>query len=65
MTAPVTPNSRWRHWKGDTVTVLSIVRHSETKDLFVRYEHLGEEWIRPLSMWQEPSEAGQGPLRSC
>ncbi len=50
--------TRWRHWKGDTVVVGGMAFHSETKEPFVFYSHLGRMWIRPLSMWADEARPG-------
>jgi hypothetical protein len=43
----------WRHFKGDKVQVRCTALHSETKEAFVIYDHVGETWARPLRMWHE------------
>lgn len=43
----------WRHFKGDSVTIHMTALHSETKEAFVIYDHVGETWARPLRMWHE------------
>ncbi len=55
----------YRHFKGGKVKVLGLVRHSETLEEHVVYEHEDEtvpagapegslpskQWVRPASMW--------------
>ena len=50
--------SRWRHWKGDTITVLRVARQTETGEFLVIYSHLGEVWARPLTMWADEARPG-------
>lgn len=41
--------SKWRHFKGDVMTVLGIVKHTETLEEMIIYEHRNEYWARPIS----------------
>lgn len=50
--------TRWKHFKGDIVTVIRVARHHETKELTVVYDHLGEVWTRPLTMWADEARPG-------
>lgn len=50
--------TRWKHFKGDTITVIRVARHSESGELLVIYTHLGEVWARPLSMWADEARPG-------
>lgn len=45
----------YRHYKGITVKVLGIARHSETLEPLVAYVHMdtGELWVRPFDMFFE------------
>ncbi len=52
------PRTTWRHWKGDLIPVSGMARHSETKEPFVVYTHLGEDWVRPLAMWHDTVDGG-------
>ncbi len=47
---------RYRHYKGNEYTVLSVARHSETREVVVVYRaSYGEHglWVRPLTMFLE------------
>ncbi|MCA9369764.1 MAG: DUF1653 domain-containing protein [Pseudomonadales bacterium] len=50
--------STYKHFKGATVKILDVARHSETKEAMVAYTHLdtGETWVRPLTMFMEKVE---------
>lgn len=43
--------TQYRHFKGDTVTVICLAQHSETDETLVIYEHKGRRWARPLEMF--------------
>lgn len=50
------PRGIYRHFKGGLYLVVGTLRHSEDEDLMVRYRQLSgqfEEWVRPLSMFNE------------
>ncbi len=51
--------SMWKHFKGDPIPVRCMARHSEDKEPLVIYEHLGEVWARPLSMWHDEVTGGK------
>ena len=42
---------KYRHFKGNVITILNIAKHSETLEELVIYEHDGNVWARPLSMF--------------
>ena len=47
---------RYRHYKGQTYTVIGVAQHSETGEALVVYRpEYGARglWVRPLSMFQE------------
>lgn len=46
-------NHLYRHFKGHIVTVLDVVRHTETELIFVLYvrNETGDLWVRPLKMF--------------
>ncbi len=60
MTAsPDVPCGRYRHYKGNEYTVLSVARHSETlEELVVYRQEYGDHglWVRPKSMFLETVE---------
>lgn len=39
----------YRHFKGDKITVLDVIKHSETLEELVLYDHNDQIWARPLS----------------
>ncbi len=41
--------SKWQHFKGDVVMVESIVKHTETLEEIIIYEHKDQLWGRPIS----------------
>lgn len=50
------PGDRYRHYKGDFYTVITVGRLSEKRDeIYVAYksEKYGTVWMRPLGMWLE------------
>ncbi len=51
----------YKHYKGHTMKVLGVAKHSETLEDLVVYEHLGTNelsdlWVRPLAMFLEDVE---------
>ena len=51
----------YKHYKGHTVTVLGVAKHSETLEDLVVYDHMGTNelsdlWVRPLDMFLEKVE---------
>lgn len=52
------PRTLWRHFKGPTIEVIDVGRHTETKEPLVVYrEHAtGGIWVRPLLMFIEHVE---------
>lgn len=44
---------KYRHFKGMEITILALCKHTETLEEMVVYEHDGETWVRPLSMFLE------------
>ena len=46
----------YQHYKGDKYKVISIAKHTETKEEMVIYRSLEDEqqlWVRPLSAFTE------------
>jgi hypothetical protein len=46
----------YRHFKGGEYELLSVARHSETKELLVVYRSVADRdtiWVRPLEMFTE------------
>lgn len=51
----------YRHYKGNDYRVISLARHSETREALVVYQALyGERgiWVRPAAMFVETVELG-------
>ena len=51
----------YRHYKGNDYLVMSLARHSETREVLVVYQALyGERgiWVRPAAMFVETVEVG-------
>jgi len=47
---------RYRHYKGHDYRVISLARHSETREVLVVYQALygdGGLWVRPAAMFTE------------
>lgn len=44
---------KYKHFKGDTVEVTAIAKHSETLELLIVYTHAGQTWARPYSEWRK------------
>lgn len=44
---------KYRHFKGNIITILEIAKHTETLEEMVVYEHDGEVWVRPMEMFLE------------
>ena len=47
-------NRIYKHFKGDNYLVVDVATHSETKEKYVVYRRLYEDfslWIRPLDMF--------------
>lgn len=45
--------AKYRHFKGTTMEVIALAKHSETLEEMVVYKHLndGEIWVRPKDMF--------------
>lgn len=56
-------NSRYRHFKGITVKVLMIAKHSETLEELVIYTHEGtnEVWARPKKLFESTIDHDKYP----
>jgi hypothetical protein len=53
------PRGKYRHYKGNTYTVVAIAKHSETLEDMVVYQDDADStkiWVRPLVMFQESVE---------
>ena len=47
---------KYRHFKGNVITILNIAKHTETLEELVIYEHDGKVWARPLSMFLDKED---------
>ena len=52
---------KYRHFKGNIITILEIAKHTETLEEMVVYEHDGEVWVRPLEMFLEKVDKEKYP----
>lgn len=51
----------YRHFKGNVITILAIAKHTESLEEMVVYDHDGEIWVRPLSMFLEKVDKEKYP----
>ncbi|MDE5540129.1 MAG: DUF1653 domain-containing protein [Bacilli bacterium] len=51
----------YKHFKGDTMEVIAIAKHSETLEEMVIYKHKGEVWARPLDMFNSKVDKEKYP----
>lgn len=56
-----TVGEKYRHFKGMIITILEIAKHTETLEEMVVYEHDGEDWVRPMSMFLEKVDKEKYP----
>lgn len=47
----ITKGKKYRHFKGDIITVICIAKDSETLEEKVVYEHNNEIWVRNKEMF--------------
>lgn len=47
----VKPGKKYKHFKGDIITVICIAKDSETLKEQVVYEHNGQTWVRDKEMF--------------
>lgn len=50
MNKPV-KGQKYRHFKGNIITIIEVGKHTETLEEVVIYEHDGEIWVRPMEMF--------------
>ena len=51
----------YRHFKGNVITILAIAKHTESLEEMVVYDHDGEIWVRPFSMFLEKVDKEKYP----
>ena len=47
----VVKGALYRHFKGDTMKIIEVAKHTETGEMMVIYEHNGIVWARPYEMF--------------
>lgn len=47
----VIKGQKYRHFKGNVITVLEIAKNTETLEMMVVYDHDGTIWVRPYEMF--------------
>lgn len=52
---------KYRHFKGNIITILETAKHTETLEEMVVYEHDGEVWVRPMEMFLEKVDKEKYP----
>lgn len=59
----ITAGQRYRHFKGITVKVLMLAKHSETLEELVIYIHedTNEVWARPKALFQSTVDHNKYP----
>ncbi len=45
----ILPGSKWQHFKGSIMSVITIAKNSENLEEMVIYEHDHTLWARPIS----------------
>lgn len=61
----IASGQRYLHFKGRTIEIINIAKHSETLEDLVLYFHIDEEnptiWARPIEMFQEKVDKEKYP----
>ena len=57
----IKPGQIYKHYKGDTMKIIGVAKHSETLEDMVVYDHMGTNpladlWVRPLEMFMGDAE---------
>ena len=55
----VEKGSLWQHFKGGTMKVVDLAKHSETLEMMVVYEHDAEMWVRPISSFLSDEDVSE------
>ena len=61
MKKPLIRAGIYKHYKGDLYKVISIARHTDTKEDMVVYKSVNDErqlWVRPLEDFREKVKIG-------
>ena len=51
----------YRHFKGNTIEIIAIGKHTENLEEMVVYTHAGETWVRPMDMFLSKVDKGKYP----
>lgn len=51
----------YRHFKGDTMEIVAVAKHSETLEDMVVYKHNDTVWVRPYAMFIEKVDKNKYP----
>ncbi len=59
----IKPGQKYHHFKGYTMEIITLARHSETKEEMVVYKHLDDNtiWVRPRKMFEEKLDKNKYP----
>ena len=57
----ITKGKKYRHFKGDIVTILALALDSETLEEKVVYEHNNKIWVRDKKMFLEEVDKNKYP----
>ena len=57
----ITKGKKYRHFKGDIVTIIALAKDSETEKELVVYEHNNTIWVRDKKMFLEPLDKEKYP----
>ena len=52
---------KYKHFKGDIITVLELAKDSETLEDLVVYEHNNQIWVRSLNMFLSKVDKNKYP----
>lgn len=52
---------KYKHFKGNTITIIALAKDTEDLKEMVVYEHDGETWVRPLDMFMSKVDKDKYP----